>query len=65
MNLPRFIDFIQCDSKRKLLMVFRMDTLEAFVNDFLDGKLKPYLKSEPIPESNDEPVKVRHVDFKM
>lgn len=46
-------------------MVFRMDTLEAFVNDFLDGKLKPYLKSEPIPESNDEPVKVRHVDFKM
>ena len=36
-----------------------MDNLEKFVNDLLDGKLKAYLKSEPIPDSNDEPVKVR------
>lgn len=36
-----------------------MDNLEKFVNDFLDGKLEPYLKSEPVPASNDEPVKVR------
>ena len=35
-----------------------MDTFEKFVNDVLDGKVKPYLKSEPIPESNDAPVKV-------
>ena len=34
-----------------------MDNLEAFVNDLLDGKLKPYLKSEPIP-TQDQPVKV-------
>ena len=36
-----------------------MDNLEKFVKDLLDGKLKAYLKSEPIPESNDDPVKVR------
>ena len=36
-----------------------MDNLEKFVNDLLDDKLKPYLKSEPIPDSNDDPVKVR------
>ena len=35
-----------------------MDNLEKFVKDLLDGKLKAYLKSEPIPESNDDPVKV-------
>lgn len=28
------------------------------MNDFLAGKLERYLKSEEIPENNDEPVKV-------
>ena len=37
---------------------FSVAALETFVNEFKDGKLKPYLKSEPIPESNDGPVKV-------
>ena len=37
---------------------YSMDNLEKFVKDLLDGKLKAYLKSEPIPESNDDPVKV-------
>jgi len=37
---------------------FSMDNLEKFVNDFLDGKVEPYLKSEPVPEDNDGPVKV-------
>lgn len=35
-----------------------MDNLEAFVTDFLDGKLEPYLKSEPIPATQDDAVKV-------
>jgi hypothetical protein len=35
-----------------------MDSFEAFVKDFLDGKLEAYLKSEPVPASQDEPVKV-------
>lgn len=33
--------------------------LENFLRGFFDGALKPYLKSEPVPESNDGPVKVR------
>lgn len=37
---------------------FNVDNLEKFANDVLEGKLKPYLKSEPIPTSNDAPVKV-------
>ncbi|KAJ8412977.1 hypothetical protein AAFF_G00105590 [Aldrovandia affinis] len=32
--------------------------LERFLQDYFDGNLKRYLKSEPIPESNDGPVKV-------
>ncbi|KAF7657957.1 hypothetical protein LDENG_00019990 [Lucifuga dentata] len=32
--------------------------LERFLQDYFDGKVKRYLKSEPIPESNDGPVKV-------
>uniref|UniRef100_A0A6Q2Y3M6 Protein disulfide-isomerase A3 n=1 Tax=Esox lucius TaxID=8010 RepID=A0A6Q2Y3M6_ESOLU len=31
--------------------------LERFLQDYFDNKLKRYLKSEPIPESNDGPVK--------
>ncbi|XP_068169947.1 protein disulfide-isomerase A3 [Antennarius striatus] len=37
---------------------FSMDALQRFIGDYFDGKLKPYLKSEPVPESNDGPVKV-------
>ncbi|XP_053318276.1 protein disulfide-isomerase A3 [Spea bombifrons] len=32
--------------------------LERFLQDYFDGKLKKYLKSEPVPENNDGPVKV-------
>ncbi|XP_065148039.1 protein disulfide-isomerase A3 [Paramisgurnus dabryanus] len=32
--------------------------LEKFLQDYFDGNLKRYLKSEPIPENNDGPVKV-------
>jgi protein disulfide isomerase len=32
--------------------------LSLFVNDYLNGKLKTFLKSEEIPATNDEPVKV-------
>jgi protein disulfide isomerase family A protein 3 len=37
---------------------FTVERLQAFTEQFLDGKLKPYIKSEPVPESNDGPVKV-------
>lgn len=32
--------------------------LERFLQDYFAGNLKRYLKSEPVPESNDGPVKV-------
>ena len=32
------------------------DELEGFVQDFLDGKLQPTVKSEPIPEPNGHPL---------
>lgn len=35
-----------------------VDSLKSFIEDFKSGKLAPFLKSEAIPESNDEPVKV-------
>ena len=36
-----------------------MDNLRNFAQQFVDGELEPYIKSEPIPEDNDGPVKVR------
>jgi protein disulfide-isomerase A1 len=34
------------------------ETIGAFVQDFVDGKVEPSIKSEPIPEKQDGPVKV-------
>lgn len=34
------------------------DQLAPWLKDYVDGKVKPFIKSEPIPETNDEPVKV-------
>ncbi|KAK9162285.1 hypothetical protein Syun_003187 [Stephania yunnanensis] len=34
------------------------DTIASWVKDYKDGKVNPYRKSEPIPEVNNEPVKV-------
>jgi protein disulfide-isomerase A1 len=33
-------------------------SIGKFVDDFLAGKIEPSIKSEPIPESNNDPVKV-------
>jgi len=37
---------------------FSPENLKKFVDDLLAGKLESYLKSEPLPENNDGPVKV-------
>lgn len=34
------------------------DKIGAFVKDFVDGKVAPSIKSEPIPEKQDGPVSV-------
>ena len=38
---------------------YSVDNLRNFAQQFVDGELEPYIKSEPIPEDNDGPVKVR------
>ena len=37
---------------------FSVDNLRNFAQQFVNGELEPYIKSEPIPEDNDGPVKV-------
>nr|BAN20701.1 protein disulfide isomerase [Riptortus pedestris] len=37
---------------------FSIENFETFLSNLKEGNLEPYLKSEPIPESNDAPVKV-------
>ncbi|BFY97061.1 hypothetical protein BsWGS_00101 [Bradybaena similaris] len=37
---------------------FSVESFEQFVRAFLAGKIEPYIKSEPVPVSNDAPVKV-------
>jgi len=39
-------------------MELNKENVSKFVSDFLAGKIEPSIKSEPIPEKNDEPVKV-------
>ncbi|PWA39166.1 protein disulfide-isomerase [Artemisia annua] len=34
------------------------DQMASWLKDYVDGNVKPFIKSEPIPETNDEPVKV-------
>ncbi|PSS14395.1 Protein disulfide isomerase-like [Actinidia chinensis var. chinensis] len=35
-----------------------LDKIKAFGDDFVQGKLKPFYKSDPIPVTNDEDVKI-------
>jgi len=37
---------------------FNVQNLQSFVNDYINKKLKPYIKSQPVPESNNGPVTV-------
>nr|GLL28353.1 protein disulfide-isomerase-like [Ipomoea trifida] len=46
------------DGEKYLKPNVEPDHIATWVKDFKDGKLKPFLSSEPIPENNSEPVKV-------
>ena len=46
------------NAKYKFDGEYSLENLEQFARDLAAGKLEVYLKSEPIPEPNDEPVKV-------
>ena len=40
------------------LVPFSVDNFRVFLNQYFNAELKPYIKSEAIPEDNDGPVKV-------
>ncbi|KAG2269011.1 hypothetical protein Bca52824_063566 [Brassica carinata] len=46
------------DDKKYLKTNVEADQIESWINDFKDGKVSPYKKSQPIPSENNEPVKV-------
>lgn len=46
------------DEKYKLDAEYSVESLEKFVRDLVAGSLETYLKSEPVPVPNDEPVRV-------
>ncbi|CAN4101833.1 unnamed protein product [Withania somnifera] len=54
---PVFI-IMDTDDQKYIKDHVEPDSLAAFFKDYKDGKLKPHVKSQPIPETNDEPVKV-------
>ncbi len=58
--LPLTKDLVLSSKKNQSFFVCSRDgkALEKFLQDYFDGNLKRYLKSEPIPENNDGPVKV-------
>lgn len=51
--LPADMKKFQCETAAADLTV---DVIGKFADDVLSGALKPHLKSDPIPEKNDEPV---------
>ncbi|KAJ7283611.1 protein disulfide isomerase [Mycena rebaudengoi] len=61
---PKWPAFVIQDVVKQLKFPFdqtkavEADAVEAWVTQYLDGKLQPELKSEPIPEVQDEPVYV-------
>ncbi|KAK4353501.1 hypothetical protein RND71_029019 [Anisodus tanguticus] len=52
------IVIMEKDGEKYLNAHVEPDVLASWLKDYKDGKLKPYVKSEPIPEVNNEPVKV-------
>ncbi|XVF64543.1 hypothetical protein PTKIN_Ptkin09bG0177100 [Pterospermum kingtungense] len=46
------------DGKKYLKANLEADHIAPWVKDYKEGKIPPYVKSEPIPKENTEPVKV-------
>jgi protein disulfide-isomerase A1 len=54
--LPLFM--VQDNTNRKYLSKnVEPDQITSWLNEYLDGTLTPYKKSQPIPETNDMPIK--------
>jgi len=61
-NLPTLRAILPADMKKfeseNKPADLTIDNIGSFIDDVLSGKIKPHLKSEAVPESNDGPVKV-------
>ncbi|MED6218511.1 Protein disulfide isomerase-like 1-4 [Stylosanthes scabra] len=57
---PNVLAYTGNDDGRKFVLdgEVTIDKIKAFGEDFLQDKLKPFYKSDPIPESNDGDVKI-------
>ncbi|KAL1298613.1 hypothetical protein HN51_042935 [Arachis hypogaea] len=57
---PNVLAYTGNDDGRKFVLDGEMtiDKIKAFGEDFLQDKLKPFYKSDPVPESNDGDVKI-------
>ena len=54
----RFITFKNQNLEKYVVSDLTMEGLTQSLKDFKDNKLEAHLKSAPVPETNDEPVKV-------
>ncbi|KAK4255082.1 hypothetical protein QN277_008127 [Acacia crassicarpa] len=59
-NAPKVLAYTGNDDGRKFVLdgEVTVDKIKAFGDDFLEDKLKPFYKSDPIPENNDRDVKI-------
>uniref|UniRef100_A0A7N0V2A6 Protein disulfide-isomerase n=1 Tax=Kalanchoe fedtschenkoi TaxID=63787 RepID=A0A7N0V2A6_KALFE len=59
-DAPKVLAYTGNDDGKKFFLEgeVTLDTLKTFGGDFLEDKLKPFFKSDPIPETNDGDVKI-------
>jgi len=55
---PVVLAYNAVDQKFVMSEDFSIENFQEFLTKLQNGDLSPYIKSEPVPESNDEPVKV-------
>ncbi|KAF5751541.1 protein disulfide isomerase-like 1-4 [Tripterygium wilfordii] len=57
---PKVLAYTGNDDAKKFVLEkeVTLDNLKAFGEDFIEDKLKPFYKSDPIPETNDGDVKI-------
>ncbi|KAA8539324.1 hypothetical protein F0562_026016 [Nyssa sinensis] len=59
-DAPRVLAYTGNDDAKKFVLdtELTLSSIKSFGEDFLEDKLKPFYKSDPIPETNDEDVKI-------
>ncbi|URD91398.1 Thioredoxin [Musa troglodytarum] len=57
---PKVLAYTGHEDAKKFILdgEVTLDNIKKFAEDFLEGKLKPFYKSDPIPDTNDGDVKI-------